>query len=291
MSEKRQVCLGLRAAGRRALLQQRSQPLTAGRFDLAAQNGDQQAANQRGDSCRQVCRLLTALLSQKMPENTARALSNKRKRGAVKASLTRLVSRVDSIERAPDLDEARRLTTWLESVVAEFKVHHYSVIDLLDDEDEDGIQEQQTVLDEHEDIVAQLTARLEKVMASSTAKDSNEPKVASKRLRAIERGLSSIITGTSSLPPGDEDNICLLQQCDQQLSELKAEFLVIRNIFFSLDIDDHHELHDQVAHVEGRIFDCSVKIKKLLRSHSPPSTSSSDPIGIKLPKRHLMVVF
>ena len=96
-----------------------------------------------------------------MPENTARTLSNnKRKRGAVKASLTRLVPRVDSIERAPDLDEARRLTTRLESVVAEFKVHHYSVIDLLDDEDEDGIQEQQTVLDEHEDIVAQLTARL-----------------------------------------------------------------------------------------------------------------------------------
>ncbi len=167
-------------------------------------------------------------------------------------------------------------------MVAEFKVHHYSVIDLLDDEDEDGIQEQQTVLDEHEDIVAQLTARLEKVMASSTAKDSNEPKVASKRLRAIERGLSSIVTGTSSLPPGDEDNICLLQQCDQQLSELKAEFLVIRNIIFCLDIDDHHELHDTWK--DGRIFDCSVKIKKLLRSHSPPSTSSSDHIGIKLPK-------
>ena len=83
-----------------------------------------------------------------------------KQRGAVKASLTRLVPRVDSIERALDFDEARRLTTRLESVVAEFKVHHYSVIDLLDDEDEDGIQEQQTVLDEHEDIVAQLTARL-----------------------------------------------------------------------------------------------------------------------------------
>ncbi len=81
-----------------------------------------------------------------MPENTARTLSNnKRKRGADKASLTRLVPRVDSIERTPDLDEARRLTTRLESVVAEFKVHHYSVIDLLDDEDEDGIQEQQTI--------------------------------------------------------------------------------------------------------------------------------------------------
>ena len=43
-----------------------------------------------------------------MTEAVARAITNnKKKRGSVKASVTRLTARITGIERSPDLDEAR----------------------------------------------------------------------------------------------------------------------------------------------------------------------------------------
>ena len=141
--------------------------------------------------------------------DTARALSNNRKKqGVVKASLTRLSSRLDAVERLPDPDEVRRLTILLETLSAEFKVHHYSIIDLLDYEVE--LAEQQEILDEHDDYVSQLTARLEKVVTICSSKDSNQPRISFKRLMNIEKGLIAILDGTSSIPSGD-DGICLLQ--------------------------------------------------------------------------------
>ncbi len=97
-----------------------------------------------------------------MTEDPVRALSSrKKKRGIVKASLTCISNRLDVLEYFTDLssEEPRRLTTRLESLVAEFKVHHYAVIDLIDDEAE--LEAQQAILDEHDDFMAALTSRLE----------------------------------------------------------------------------------------------------------------------------------
>ena len=217
-----------------------------------------------------------------MTEDSVRALSNyKKKRGVVKASLTRLGSRIEAVERSPDLDEARRLTSRLESLVAEFKVHHYGIIDLL--EDAEDLEGQQAVLDAHDDNVAQLAARLEKLVTTCSSKDSSQPKIASKRLKNLEKGLAAILSGTSSLPSG-EDRICLLQQYEEQLSEFKAEFSSIRHSLFSFDLEDTSTLSVLLTHVEKSLFDCSLEIKKLLRAHAPTSSSSSDPNGVKLPK-------
>ena len=52
----------------------------------------------------------------------------------------------------------------------EFKVHHYSIIDLL--EDEDALEREQEILDGHEDEVAQLIIHLDKVVAICSSADS-----------------------------------------------------------------------------------------------------------------------
>ena len=214
--------------------------------------------------------------------DTARALSNNRKkRGVIKASLTRLSSRLDAVERFPDPDEARRLTIRLETLSTEFKVHHYSIIDLLDDEVE--LAEQQEILDEHDDYVSQLTARLEKIVTICSSKDSNQHRISFKRLMNIEKGLIAILDGTSSIPSGD-DGICLLQQYGEQLAELKAEFSEVRHDLFSLDVEESSDLNVLLSRVEGSLFRCSLEIKKLLRTHTPTPSSSSDPNGVKLPK-------
>ena len=110
----------------------------------------------------------------------ARALSNKRKkRGVVKASITRLNTRLAAVERLPD-SEVRRLTSRLQALVEEFKVHHCDIIDLLDDDDE--LEREQEVFDNHDDEVAQLTACLEKLVSTCSSSDSNQPKIATKRV-------------------------------------------------------------------------------------------------------------
>ena len=82
-----------------------------------------------------------------------RALSScKKKRGVIKASLTRLGNRLGDAEWSTDPEEARHLTARLKSLAAEFKVHYYSVIDLLDDPDD--LEVQQEILDEHDDYMS-----------------------------------------------------------------------------------------------------------------------------------------
>ena len=74
-----------------------------------------------------------------MNEATQRALSsNKKKRGVVRASVTCLHTLVGKLEGSGEdndtTDQARRLTTWLQTLAKEFKVRHYAVIDVFEEE-------------------------------------------------------------------------------------------------------------------------------------------------------------
>ena len=93
---------------------------------------------------------------------TEAALSNgRKKRGTVKASITPLLTRVGELETAVDqadtLDHAQRSLIRLESLNSEYKVHHFALIDLI--EDEAVLQREQENLDNHDDIVSDLSVR------------------------------------------------------------------------------------------------------------------------------------
>ncbi len=128
-----------------------------------------------------------------MSEATRRALSsNRKKRGVIRASITKLRSRLAELKAAAS-QPARRLTTHL---VEEFKVHHFSIIDLLDEE-EDLAQEQE-IYDFLEEEVNQLTFRLEKLISLCSSLDPSQHKIAFKRLNHLERNLSSLFSSISS---------------------------------------------------------------------------------------------
>ena len=218
-----------------------------------------------------------------MTEGTQRALSLKRKiRGVTRASITKLGSRVEELEDAAILPEtadlARRLTKRLEVLSAEFKGHHFEVLDLVEGERDLG--REQEVFDKQDEEISQLTARLEKLVSSCSVVDSEQHKIAFKRLKHIEKGLTAIRHSISPFPR--DGDIHTLQQFEEQLSGYKKDFSDVQRSLFSLDIEDSSDLGMLIPRVEDAMFRSSLEIRKLLHSHSTPSTS--DIQGVKLPK-------
>ena len=87
----------------------------------------------------------------------------KRRRGTVRASITKMVSRVADMERRAPLsptDEvvAKRMEQKAYDLDNEFRGYHYSILELMEeDEDFDG---EQAILDEHEEKVSNILDRL-----------------------------------------------------------------------------------------------------------------------------------
>ena len=102
-----------------------------------------------------------------------------------------------SANNPESIDQARRLTTRLQMLAEEFKVHHYAVIDLI--EDEGDLAKEQETLDNFDSDVAQLITRLERLASRKTSTDSNLSKIATKRLKHLQRGLSSVSDNINSL--------------------------------------------------------------------------------------------
>ena len=78
-------------------------------------------------------------------------------RGVVRASITRLESRVANLQGKPELTAEDRLSVLqllqrLNTLETDFKSHHFTVVDLLDD-----IESEQAILDETDDKVTNLT--------------------------------------------------------------------------------------------------------------------------------------
>ncbi len=83
----------------------------------------------------------------------------RRKRGIVRASTTRIKTKIRDLEDKTDDPDthahARRILQKLEALDCEFKDIHYSLVELL--EEEDDLQREQTILDEHDDDMVQLS--------------------------------------------------------------------------------------------------------------------------------------
>ena len=161
----------------------------------------------------------------KMTEAARRALSLKRKkRGVTRASITKLGYGVQELEDSdilPDTaDSARRLTKRLEALSAEFKGHHFDVIELLDDEDD--LEKEQEIYDLQDEEINRLSICLEKLISSSSTADLGQHKVLLKRLKNTMKGLTNILDNISPFPV--DGDVHTLQQYEEHLGELKKEF-------------------------------------------------------------------
>ena len=126
------------------------------------------------------------------------------------------------IEEPATHDHAQRLATRLETLDAEFKTHHFALIDHIDDEANLG--KEQEVLDQHDDDVNSLVVRLQQLITvSSTAPvNSDLRKALTRKLQHLEKSLTLVSENINTLSSRSED-VCRLQQHEEQLSDYKKD--------------------------------------------------------------------
>ena len=100
-----------------------------------------------------------------------RAISTSRKRrGTIQASLTKLCTQVTELrsrsEDSSTTDHAEQSLSRLKDLDSDFKRHHYSLIELI--EDESLLAKEQDVLDAHDERVACLYVELKRLVSTTT---------------------------------------------------------------------------------------------------------------------------
>ena len=221
---------------------------------------------------------------------TEAAISNGRKRrGTVKASITHFLARVGELEMAfnqPDmLDHAQRSLIRLETLNSEYKVYHFTHIDLI--EDEVILQREQENLDNHDDIVSNLSVRIQRLINSCTTTTMGPDihKTSLHRLKHLQKNLSAVRDKINELFDVPED-VCHLKQHEEQFADYKLELADLQTQLLSLHISDEDKLLVEHSVLQDVLFDCSLKIKELLlgTSTSSRSSDSSNNKEVKLQK-------
>lgn len=175
----------------------------------------------------------------------------------------------------------------LESLDTDFKLHHYAVVDALDDEG--TLAKEQETLDQHDNDIAWLAVRIEQLIATSDlASESGTRKIALRRLSCVKSNLSAIRSAISELT-GDPAETHLLHHYQEQLSDFKKELGDIRHSLLSLGLKEGDELEVSATTLDKEIFDSGLQVKKLLftphaRPPPEPSVESPGSMGVKLPK-------
>ena len=163
----------------------------------------------------------------------------RKRRGVACASITRLTNRLKDLEKDADkpatLNLAQGMTRKLDALHSDFRTHHHALFDLIDDEE--TLRGEQTTLDEHDDFVDELAARIEQLInLCASSLDSSPRSIASQRLSHLQKTLSSIsVAITSSDGAADP---CLLRQYEEQLRDIKRELTDIRNSLLLLNLSE-----------------------------------------------------
>ena len=207
----------------------------------------------------------------------------RKRRGIVRASITRLDKCLKDLEGTPDQpgvnDRAKQLAAKLEGLEHDFKISHLQLIDLIDDEDE--LEQEQEVLDRHDDDVASLTVRLQKFMtaSSSSATPDAGKKAPTQKLSRLDRNLSNTNNSLDGHPTDTSQHAA-------QLTTYGKELATVYETLVTLDLEEEDDLFIQYAKLEKLHFSCSHKVRNLLNFHAPSSVSAPAAYGkgLKLPQ-------
>ena len=137
----------------------------------------------------------------------------RRRRGAVRARLTRVERDIAKLEGKSELasSDQRKIKRLLEQVKEddkEFEQRHLEVLDFIDEEDQDSLEAEESVCDEHGNRVMELLERLEQLevveesVSSATASDPLRNLM--RQLQYLGQEKDSIIASTRSLPSEPE---------------------------------------------------------------------------------------
>ena len=217
--------------------------------------------------------------------------SIRKRRGVVRASITRLVSRLTELEEMPDQEaanrHAQRLSTRMSALDSEFKSIHFQLIDLIDVEDEGTIEKEQDIMDKHDDDIDSLTIRVQGLLvASRTISASSDHRLLLRKPAHLEESLTTISDTITTLPPDGLEDLALIQQYQEELSDHKGQLMNLYDGLAGLELEEGDELLVLHSKLKKLHFDCCHKVRKILNSRSTLSTSSvvTEAKSLKIPK-------
>ena len=212
----------------------------------------------------------------------------KKCRGVARASLTRLANRVRDLERedcvSKTSDLAERMSTKLMQLDSDFHTQHHALIDLI--EEEEDLEHEQEALDAHDDLITNLSVQIKQIISSSPSGTESTRKILSRKLTRVQKCIDSVVTFVDGVSATDID-VCLLRQYEEKMADIKHDLVKVRDDLHLLDIEDTDDLFQHQEKLEGQIFECSVRVKKLLSIGSASHDSSApcpETQGVKLPK-------
>ena len=217
----------------------------------------------------------------------------KRRRDVIKSSIAKLTTKTGELEEADFTqaiaNHAGQLLKKLDALDTEFKTHHMSVIDAIENEEE--LEGEQRELNAHDDNITNLSLRLQTLSTSTTVPTDpgQDRALVQRRLAQLQARLIAINTDVSSLTRGPQD-FPLVHLYQEQLTEFKRELSDIRTAVLSITVDDSDPLMGSIKKQDKDIFDMSVTVKRLLYNPGlvldPPTLTPSETRahGVKLPK-------
>ncbi len=102
---------------------------------------------------------------------------------------------------------------------AEFKIHMLAIIDLTDGEE--ALAMEQDALDDHDDIISELTIRIQRLISILMPRDLL--KSSNRRLAHMQEKLDAVEKTICRMDIDDPDAECILEQHTKQILDLKIE--------------------------------------------------------------------
>ena len=172
---------------------------------------------------------------------------------------------------------------------AKFKRYHVEVIDALDDDEE--IEKEADVMEEHEEKMAYITISLKSICSSvpTTSSETKAPiKTEGKEQEVLRRCLSDlemnarrINSKITAVIPGPSMDHCLLEQCNRQIAGFETKMLDLSRTIATME--DTSELNNEKLQISDVIFNLGLKINKFL-SYRKEATTKPVREEIRLPK-------
>ena len=224
-------------------------------------------------------------------------VTNRKRRGVVRASITRIARRVSELEAKEELTHGDLLTVQgllhkLNGLDTDFKSYHFAIVDAVEDELE------QDALDEHDDRVSLLTTRAQRLIApqssdsvrgrtgrpssTCTAETYTQTQQLSRLLDRLEKKLKEIVDSIKAAEAGDDVDTCVMLQYEEQLSVYKSELSSVSRDILSIEGTD--ELAGKESELSKILFDACVSVKRLLRRKPQHTLVHGEEGGVKLPK-------
>ena len=237
-----------------------------------------------------------------MSGNTGKLSQARSFRGTVRGMITCLEAPISKLEDKPEITASDyvRIQAHTERIISldtDFKTHHFHVIELVDEDDEDTLKQEQAILDDHEDRMNEIMDHLTQLSHSKSSptivapsmglETKAEPsRLLRRRLNHMESTLRSINSTIETLTSGPGLDACLVQHIEKQISRISAEDSDLTRDILALEHEDH-DLLDLSSTLAKTLFNVSLQIERLLSDQAAPPSTNVAKIGIKLPKRNV----